>query len=181
MVRRRTSLRLPGYDYTRPGGYYVTIVTKDRIPLFGRVVDGEMILNDLGRIVVDAWNDLPNHYPHVLLDAFIVMPDHVHGIVVLTDGQDRGMERARRARRDSRGDRGPRRHGLPEIVRAFKSFSARRINERRGTPGVSVWQRGYYDRILRTAADWRSARWYIATNPQRWEMSRSSRSFQSSR
>ncbi len=96
-----------------------------------------MILNDLGRIVVDAWNDLPNHYPYVALDAFVVMPDPVHGIVVVTDGRDRGMDRARRAGWDSRGDRGPRPHGLPETVRAFKSFSARRIHERRGTPGGS--------------------------------------------
>ena len=81
----RRSIRLQGYDYTRPGGYYVTIVTHDRACLFGEVVNGEMVLNDLGRIVEKAWYDLANHYPNVELGIFVIMPNHAHGIIILYD------------------------------------------------------------------------------------------------
>jgi len=81
----RQSIRLQGYDYAQPGAYFVTIVTHNHECLFGDVVDGEMRLNPLGNIVGTCWHDLPNHYPHVQLDAFVIMPNHVHGIIVLVD------------------------------------------------------------------------------------------------
>ncbi|MBC7237764.1 MAG: hypothetical protein H5T69_18130, partial [Chloroflexi bacterium] len=80
----RRSIRLKGYDYTQPGAYFVTIVTQDRARLFGEVVDGEMRLNDAGRMVQTVWDELPAFYPGVQTDAFIVMPNHIHGIIVLT-------------------------------------------------------------------------------------------------
>ena len=79
----RRSIRLKGYDYTRPGAYFITVCTKDRASLFGQVVDDEMRLNELGKIVCNTWNDLPNHVSHIELDAFVVMPNHVHGIIVI--------------------------------------------------------------------------------------------------
>ena len=82
----RRSLRLTGYDYAQAGAYFVTICTYKRLCILGEVTDGEMRLNEYGRIVLDCWNDLPNHYSRVELDEFIEMPNHVHGIVVLTDG-----------------------------------------------------------------------------------------------
>ncbi len=96
-----------------------------------------MILNEYGRIVLSCWNDLPNHYSHVRLDAFQIMPNHTHGIIFIVGA---GLKPAPTSTK---------RHGLPEIVRAFKTFSARGINESRRTPGVSIWQRNYYDRIIR--------------------------------
>ena len=78
---RRRSIRLPNYDYSRPGAYFVTICVQGRACLFGDVVDGEMRLNDFGRVTYDCWNDIPKHFPHVQLDAFVIMPNHVHGIV----------------------------------------------------------------------------------------------------
>jgi hypothetical protein len=79
----RRSIRLPGYDYTQPGAYFVTVCTQDRACLFGEVVGGEMRLTGAGRMVYDVWNDLPKHYPGVAIDAFIVMPNHIHGITIL--------------------------------------------------------------------------------------------------
>jgi putative transposase len=81
----RQSIRLKGYDYSQAGAYFVTICTQDRACLFGKVVNGEMRLNDAGRMVLAEWNMLPERFPHVVLDAFVVMPNHVHGIVVITN------------------------------------------------------------------------------------------------
>ena len=81
----RRSIRLKGYDYTQAGAYFITIVTQDRAWLFGDIVDGEMQVNPFGEVVVRTWNDLPNHNPHIELDAFVVMPNHVHGIIVIVD------------------------------------------------------------------------------------------------
>ena len=81
----RRSIRLKGYDYSQAGAYFITICTQDRACLFGKVVNGEMRLNDAGRMVLAEWNMLPERFPHVVLDAFVVMPNHVHGIVVITN------------------------------------------------------------------------------------------------
>jgi putative transposase len=85
---RRRSMRLKGYDYSQAGAYFVTICTQGRACLFGEVVDGEMRLNDAGRMVVAEWERLPALFPNVVLDAFVVMPNHIHGIVILTDPAD---------------------------------------------------------------------------------------------
>src|SRR5512137_1336233 len=82
---QRRSIRLPGYDYSQPGAYFLTLCTHERETLFGDVVDDVMRLNDYGEIVAAVWADLPNHYPHVELDAFVIMPNHVHGIIVIAD------------------------------------------------------------------------------------------------
>ncbi len=161
----RRSIRLKGYDYRRPGAYFVTCCTYDHEALFGEVEDGEMVLNELGVIVQQVWDDLVNHYGHVYLDAFVAMPNHVHGIIVLMDepgvvGVGAGLKPAPT----------PKRHGLPEIVRGFKTFSARRINERRGTPGVPVWQRNYYEHIVRDEHALRRIQNYILHNPANWEL-----------
>jgi putative transposase len=84
--RRRRSIRLRGYDYAQAGAYFVTIVTKDRAPLFGEILDGEMCLNDGGALVDSVWEKLPDHYRGVECDAFIVMPNHVHGVILLVEG-----------------------------------------------------------------------------------------------
>lgn len=81
----RRSIRLRGYDYAQPGTYFVTICTQNRECLFGEIVDGQMALNPLGEMVEAGWHDLPNHYRHVRLDAFVVMPNHVHGVIMMTD------------------------------------------------------------------------------------------------
>ena len=145
---RRRSLRLPGYDYSQAGAYFITACTQNRVMLFGEVIDEQVRLNEMGAIVQQTWDDLPTHYHGIDLDAFIVMPNHVHGIIILAD------ESARR-------------HAIPEIVRGFKTFSARRVNERAGKSGV-LWQRGYYEHVIRNEKALDRIRAYIANNPARW-------------
>ncbi len=149
----RRSIRLKGYDYSRAGAYFVTICAQNNGEcLFGDIVGGEMVLNDAGRVVQAVWDDLPNHYVGVELDQYVIMPNHFHGIVVLG------------------GPVGPKRHGLPEIIRGFKTFSSRRINAMRRTPGTRVWQRNYYERIIRDDGSMHRIRKYIADNPLKWEL-----------
>ena len=155
----RRSIRLLGYDYSQPGAYFVTMVTYQRECLFGDVVDGEMQLNENGEIVEIAWRDLQNHYPHVELGTYVIMPNHFHGIIILIDTVRAGLRPALTMQK---------RHGLPEIVRALKSFSARRINECLNSPGTPVWQRNYYEHIIRDDTEWNNIHLYIETNPINW-------------
>jgi len=126
---RRRPLRLRGYDYSQAGAYFITACIHNRAMLFGEVIDGDVRPNEMGTIVQQTWDDLPTHYHGIDLDAFIVMPNHVHGLIILADQPER-------------------RHAIPEIVRGFKTFSARRVNERAGKSGVR-WQRGYYEHVIR--------------------------------
>jgi REP element-mobilizing transposase RayT len=169
----RRSLRLKGYDYARPGAYFVTICAQDRTYLFGDVVDGQMRLNEFGRIVREAWDDLPNHYPNVEMDAFVIMPNHIHGIIVFVGAGLKPAPTKPAPTKPAHIKPAPtKNHGLPEIVRALKTFSARRINQLRGTPGVPVWQRNYYEHIIRTEQALHAIRRYIVNNPMRWQRDR---------
>lgn len=163
----RRSIRLQGYDYAQDGAYFVTICTYNRECVLRELIGEAMQINLFGSIVQDSWLDLPNHYFHTELDAFVIMPNHVHGIIVLN------------AARDLKGGVGLRptptlastskhHHSLSEIVRAFKSFSTHRINELRDSPGGAVWQRNYYERIIRSEKMLNDARLYIETNPAQW-------------
>ena len=182
----RHSIRLGGYNYSYPGAYFVTVCAARRGLLFDWISDGRVVENANASIVRNCWLDLPNHYPHISLDAFVVMPDHIHGIVVLLDTFGVSDVRKDDARAglnvraglkpaptdgDAFVDAGVR-HGLPEIVRALKTYSARGINARRGTPGAPVWQRGYYERIVRNERELNLTRKYIASNPRNWRTDR---------
>jgi REP element-mobilizing transposase RayT len=128
------------------------------------VVDGEMVLSEMGIVVKEVWNAIPQHYPHVCLDEFITMPNHIHGIIQLTKdnpNQRRG------------GFRNPPllqpQHGLSEIVRGFKTWSARRTNQIRNMPGTPFWQRSFYDHIIQKDHELDAIRAYIRYNPLKWE------------
>ena len=147
---QRRSIRLQGYDYSTPGAYFVTICTQKRECLFWDGHNKKIVLSQMGKIAKHAWLDLPHHYQNAQLDAFCIMPNHVHGVIVLTEnGTDN-------------------RHDLPEMIRAFKSFSARRINDIRHIHGTPVWQRNYYEHIIRDQEEWGRIRDYILANPQNW-------------
>ena len=121
---RRRALRLPGYDYAQVGAYFVTICTRDRICVLGDVVDGEVRLSELGEMVNSVWLELPRHYPYVRLDAWVVMPNHVHGILLLEPDDDMAGAGLKPRAGLKPAPTGPKmRHGLPEVVRAFKTFS----------------------------------------------------------
>ena len=170
---RRQLRRLHGYDYSRAGAYFVTACTHGRANLFGKIVKHEMRLNVYGRMVQKAWNGLPGHYPHIALDAFVIMPNHIHGIVVLATPVGAGLKPAPTPKSAHAPKPAPTpRHGLPEIVRAFKTFSARQINRLRHTHGTPVWQRNYYEHIIRNKAALKRIRQYVKANPAYWEKDR---------
>jgi len=172
--RRRRSIRLKGYDYTRPGAYFVTVCTHRREMLFGEVVNGVMQLNAFGEIVWKCWDEIPTHFPNVELDAFIVMPNHVHGIIVIVAD---GMVGATHASplpdpQYLSHPRGPAPQSLGAIVGSFKSAVTRRINHMRGTSGAPVWQRNYWEHVIRTERVLNAVRQYIHDNPPRWSFDR---------
>ena len=178
----RQSIRLKGYDYASSGAYFITICAHHRECLFGEIVDGEMRLNKLGEIVRSHWMKLPQHHAHLQLDAFIVMPNHVHGILVLTDdpvgagSADRvSVEPMRVTSKPALPGSADRvstptnRHGISEMIRQFKTFSARRINRIRNVKGLPVWQRNYYEYIIRNDVALQHIQQYIHNNPLSWQ------------
>src|SRR5215216_710218 len=132
-IHHRRSIRLHGYDYTRAGAYFVTACTYARECLFGQIAGGEMRLNAYGEIALECWLAIPEHCPHVDLDAFLVMPNHVHGILVLVDA---AIGRSHAPARERFGK--PVSGSLPTIMRLYKAAVTRRIDELRDTPGAPV-------------------------------------------
>ena len=163
-VPGRRSPRLQAYDYTQVGAYFVTLVTKDRVLLLGDVVKGEMMLSHIGKSVADAWLWLPTQYPYVELDAFVVMPNHLHGVIWLA-GPLSGTGDSRIAPSNSGG-----RKPLGRLIGAFKTVSAKRVNAALGTPSRPLWQRGFHDHVIRNERDLERIREYIRNNPLQWEM-----------
>jgi putative transposase len=164
----RRSIRLKEYDYSRPGGYFVTIVSYQRECLFGKILKEEMRLNDYGRIVDECWRTIPEHFPNVELGAYVVMPNHVHGIIVINDGADASASARRgtiyRAPTEQFGK--PVTGSIPTIVRTFKAAVTRRIG--RELNARDVWQRNYYEHVIRDHEDWDRIHRYIESNPSMW-------------
>jgi len=177
---RRRSIRLAGYDYTEPGVYFVTVCVQGKKCLFGQISAGEMQLNRWGKVAVDCWQAIPMHFMNVELDAFIVMPNHVHGILVITETPAVGATHASPARDIAggtnrathasplRGSRGPKRGSVGAMVGAYKSAVTKRINAKRRRRGVTWWQRNYYEHVIRDDAEWNLVREYIVHNPECW-------------
>jgi REP element-mobilizing transposase RayT len=176
----RQSIRLRGFDYTQTGAYFVTIVIQNREHLLGEIVNGVMRLNDYGRIVLEEWNKLPTRFPHVTLDVSAIMPNHLHGIFVITaDGKGKASAKQERVSTHiSSADALPLRPmgtvsgSLGAIVQNLKSTSSRRVNALRDTPGAKLWQRNYYERIIRHDRELNAIRQYIIDNPMNWESDR---------
>ena len=170
----RRSIRLKGYDYSQPGAYYVTICVREGECLLGGVTDGAMVLSEAGQIVQRTWDGLPSRFPTVELDTFVIMPNHVHGIVVIVDEPGGGAVTGQGAAREGAASGAPtrtrgKRPTLGQIVRAFKSISAIQVNRCLGRSGSRLWQRNYYERIIRDENELHRARKYILGNPAKWE------------
>ncbi len=184
----RRSIRLKGYDYAQEGAYYVTICTHARAHLFGAVANAWMDRSHIGDIVQRCWDAIPAHMPMVELDEFIVMPDHVHGIILITRHPDAGVAIDERVGAGNfpppRTMDGPppdpggnmptmQRGSLGHIIQTFKAAVSRQVVKEglveRGTP---IWQRGYYERIIRDAAEHDRIAQYIAENPVNWPTDR---------
>lgn len=198
---KRKTTRLKEYDYSAAGYYFVTVCAQDKEHIFGKVVNGAMVLNDAGEIARFAWMDLMRHNINIELDEFIVMPNHMHGIInivvvagskparipaqtpitkMYVNNNDRNKKMTDFNEADLKLDwvvlesskaglePAPTGHGLPEIVRQFKTFSAKRINDIRQMPGKKIWQRSFYDHIIRNEKSLQEIREYIVNNPAKW-------------
>ena len=173
----RRSIRLKEYDYTQPGAYFVTMVTWQREELFGQVVDGEMRLNDFGRIAREEWLKTEALRPNVILhdDEFVVMPNHVHGIIWIVEDVGVGARRRRAPTNAAPPPETVERFGkpvsasIPTILRAYKSAVTYRINALRDTPGAPLWQRNYYEHIVRDDKEFWATVNYIRDNPPNWQ------------
>lgn len=188
-IHHRNSIRLREYDYTRAGGYFVTICTFGRECLFGDVVDGLMRLNEFGKIVHEEWLKSADIRKEVSLDSFVIMPNHMHGIILIKDNVGahgvcpmndmNGVVGAHGMRPDSMDittdgalSRAPLRKpkSLGAFVAGFKSAVTKRINAIRNNPGCPVWQRNYYEHVTRNDDDLNQIRQYIMNNPMKWEL-----------
>ncbi len=162
----RRSIRLKGYDYAQPGAYFVTVCTQNHECLFGTIVDGEMRLSKFGKIAQGEWLASADIRQEIRLDVFMVMPNHIHGVIWLVD-DDVGA-----TGRSPLPPQGPKPRSLGAFVAGYKSAVTKRINRIRGTPGFPVWQRNYYDHIIRNEDELNRIREYIANNPLRWHLDR---------
>jgi putative transposase len=158
----RRSIRLKGYDYSQAGAYFVTIVTWQRECLFGEITDGEMMLNEIGEIVREEWERTAAVRLNVELGEYVIMPNHVHGILVFVD-DDVGATR-RVAPTSSTLQSG----SLGAIMAQFKSIVTKRINGLQNVSGRPIWQRNYYEHIIRNERDMDRIARYIESNPLRW-------------
>jgi len=162
----RRSVRLPAYDYAQAGAYFVTMVTHRRQCLFGEIADGRVTLNPCGQVVEDEWLRSTQIRPGIRLDTFIIMPNHIHGIVVM--GEQTTVVGAHSCA--PLPYRPPR--SLGSFIAGFKSAATKRINEIGGAPGHLVWQRNYFERVIRNEEELNRVRQYINDNPERWEEDR---------
>jgi REP element-mobilizing transposase RayT len=172
----RRSSRLPAYDYARPGAYFVTICIQDRERILGEVAGDQVVLSDAGKMIESVWHELPERYRGVELDAFVVMPNHLHGIVVLVGAGPRACpENAGRVPPGQPQGVAPTRTiSLPHVVHRFKSLTAAKyrqgIRDNRWPPFPRrLWQRNYYEHVIRDDEDLDRIRRYVAENALRWK------------
>ena len=161
--RRRKQLRLKNYDYTQEGAYYVTGCTQNRECLFGNVRDGKMELNEYGKIVKQEWYKTGEIRKNIELDEFIVMPNHIYGIIIIA-GTCNVPQRNRNEKFGSSVS-----NSIPTIIKLFKSTTTKQINQRRNTTKKSIWQRGFYEHVIRNEEDLNRIRQYVIYNPMKWE------------
>jgi putative transposase len=160
--RRRRSIRLNGYDYRQPGAYSITVLAHKRECLFGGVVDLKMELNGYGNVVRQCWEMIPAHFPHVNIDTFVVMPNHVHGIL---NGGARHAVPLHGTERFGQPVAG----SIPTVIRSFKAAATRGINDLRRSFAITVWQRNYFEHVIRNDESLNHIRQYSLDNPARWE------------
>jgi putative transposase len=166
--RHRRSIRLRSYGYAWRGFYFVTVCAYQRQCLLGEVLDRRMILNESGLIVDEEWRKAPLIRPSVRLDAFVVMPNHFHGILQLSPIISAEVVGATCGRPSGDGRQGPESKSVGAILAGFKSACTSRFNGLRGTSGVPLWQRNYFERVIRDEEELLRTRQYIENNPAAW-------------
>jgi putative transposase len=151
-LHHRRSIRLRHYDYSRRGFYFLTICTFNRAALFGEVVDGVMLPNAAGIIADAQWQATREMRTNVELHECIIMPNHMHGILEITDSNEVACNAA-----------------LGDMVRGYKSAVTKQVRALQGEVKVSVWQRGFYENVIRSEDAYVAMSEYIQTNPLRWK------------
>jgi REP element-mobilizing transposase RayT len=148
------NVRLKDYDYSSSGGYFVTIVVAGRECCLSRIDKGNAELTDFGQVVVRGWTWLAEQYSYVVLDEYVIMPNHFHGILFVEDSQT---------------EKGPR-LTLGRLIAAFKTVTTREINLARKSPGRQFWQDNFHEHVIRNERDLAGVREYIANNPLQWAL-----------
>ncbi|PJC30817.1 transposase [Candidatus Roizmanbacteria bacterium CG_4_9_14_0_2_um_filter_36_12] len=178
-IRQRKPNRLKNFDYSSSGWYFVTICTKNRQEYFGKIVNNKMVLNEYGRIVEKCYLDLINHYSNCLLDVYQIMPNHIHGIIIIKNKKqiiNVGTIHELSLQKEFISDWKQRRHMLlPIIIGFFKMNSSKSIHNL----GLNSfqWQRSFYDHIIRNEKSLQKIRQYIQDNPKNWQTDRNNLSF----
>jgi REP element-mobilizing transposase RayT len=163
----RRSLRLKGYDYSQPGTYFITICTKNRECLLGEIKNGKIILNEFGEIAKSEWIKSSIIRKEIKLDEFMIMPNHIHGIIIIDHGTPivvvgaNGCSPLRDFRMESKS--------ISSFVAGYKSSVTKQINILRKLPKISLWQRNYYEHIIRNETELNILREYIVNNPLKWD------------
>ena len=166
-IHRRRTIRLQGRDYSEGGMYFITLCTESHKHLFGKIIDGKMCLNDSGRIVRQCWNAIPSHFPQVALDWFVIMPNHVHGIIAIEAQNFFSTVSGSVGAKNFSPPRGTART-VGSIVRGFKIGVTKWM--RSNTTIRDVWQRNYWEHIIRSEAELTDIREYIQNNPAQWTL-----------
>jgi REP element-mobilizing transposase RayT len=169
---KRKSIRLPDYDYSQQGVYSTTICAEERKILFGTIRHGQLTLSRIGKIAMSCWEAIPSHFTNVELLNYVIMPNHVHGIIVIGENKDSGAAHTGLGTcRAPTGEKiiGPARGSLGAIIRSFKSAVTKTVNAKRPQNPVKVWQRGYYERVVRNDEELRALIEYMITNPANWD------------
>lgn len=168
---RIESVRLKDWDYSKPWYYYVTINTKDHVECYGKVENDEMILNELGKIAEDEWLKTKVIRKNVDLDYYVIMPNHVHGIVIINDACKTVARNGFTENENKYSQISPKANSLSAIIRSFKSAVTKRAREN-GYNNFS-WQPRFYDRIIRNEKELYQIRKYIQQNPLKWDFEKS--------
>lgn len=166
-IHHRRSIRLKGFDYSQEGAYFVTVCAWKKECLFGEIKNGEMLLNEFGEIVMKYWDAIAGHFDNVETDEFVVMPNPIHGIINIVGAQFIAPFRKTTTEKQGVINHAP---TIGEIVRAFKAQCTHATNQIRNTSGIPLWQRNYYERIIRTEKELDQIREYIMNNPVQWEL-----------
>jgi putative transposase len=174
---RRKPIRLQGYDYSQSGAYFVTICVHGKRCLLSSVAGKFVELTPAGEIVRNAWNALPERFPRVVLDEFVIMPNHLHGILALVGeglappGVSAGkVSNAKATLAHPSSFAEARNDSLAEVIDAFKSISTIKVNRLLHRNGIPLWQRSYYEHIVRKGEDLRKIQQYIMENPLNWAL-----------
>ena len=164
----RRPMRLPGYDYSEKGAYFVTLVSHRRSCLFGSLESEQLTPSDMGRIVEEEWNATQYIRREIELGSYVLMPNHLHALVVIKTKAS-GLERQTAERVDGKSASGPRRRSLSALIGGFKGVTTKRCRANGLLAhNSSLWQRGFYEHIVRNDVDWNAIGQYIAHNPSRW-------------